>query len=50
MITSPRGDNAKGHSMYDEIEDEYNGASWEYDDLDNWGQQESWEDSHDSYE
>ena len=34
--------------MYDEIEDnEYNGNSWDYDDLGNWGQQESFEDSHD---
>ena len=32
--------------MYDEIEDnEYNGNSWDYDDLDNWGQQESFEDA-----
>lgn len=36
--------------MYDEIEDEFNSPSWDYDDLDNWGQQEAWEDSWDDYE
>lgn len=36
--------------MYDEIEDdEFNSPAWDYDDLDNWGQQEAWEDSHDDY-